>query len=137
MWRRAVSLDKNAHKYISPKLCFTPETNPKYFGTGECVGIGQTTVYLALIEGGGSDQFTAIVKFGLPWPSNILNLASPPPPPPQYSKPSYAYDLFGVDEQLHGMRSHIGNKCIVLSWKLVDTNLEVGIVWVPRREPKK
>ena len=30
--------------YISPKLCLTPEIKSKYFRTGECVGIGQTTV---------------------------------------------------------------------------------------------
>ena len=30
--------------YVSPKLLFKPEINSKYFGTGECVGIGQTTV---------------------------------------------------------------------------------------------
>ena len=41
---RPVSLDKKVHKYISPKFCFTPEINSKYFGTGKCVGIGQTTV---------------------------------------------------------------------------------------------
>ena len=30
---------------ISPKLCLTMEINSKYFGTGECVGIGQTNVF--------------------------------------------------------------------------------------------
>ena len=45
MLLRPVSLDKNVHKYIFPKLCSTLEINSKYFGTGEeCVGIGQTTV---------------------------------------------------------------------------------------------
>ena len=39
-----VSLDKNVHRYISLKLCFTPEINSTYFGTGECVGIGQAIV---------------------------------------------------------------------------------------------
>ena len=31
-------------KRISPKLCLTPEIKSEYFRTGECVGIGQTTV---------------------------------------------------------------------------------------------
>ena len=44
MWLYPVSVDKNFHKYISPKLCLTPEIKSKYFRTGECVGIGQTTV---------------------------------------------------------------------------------------------
>ena len=45
MWLHQVSVDKNVHKYISPKLCLTPEIKSKYFRISECVGIGQTTVY--------------------------------------------------------------------------------------------
>ena len=44
MWLRPVSLAKNVRKYISSKLSFTPEINPKYFETGECVETGQTTI---------------------------------------------------------------------------------------------
>ena len=44
MWLHQVNVDKNVHKYISPKLCLTPEIKSKYFRIGECVGIGQTTV---------------------------------------------------------------------------------------------
>ena len=44
MWLHQVSVDKNVHKYISPKLCLTPEIKSKYFSISECVGIGQTTV---------------------------------------------------------------------------------------------
>ena len=44
MWLHQVTVDKNVHKYISPKLCLTPEIKSKYFRIGECVGIGQTTV---------------------------------------------------------------------------------------------
>ena len=44
MWLHQVSFEKNAHEYISPKLCLTPEIKSKYFRIGECVGIGQTTV---------------------------------------------------------------------------------------------
>ena len=40
MWLRLVSLDKNVHKNISLKVCFTPEENSKNFGACECVGIG-------------------------------------------------------------------------------------------------
>ena len=36
--------------YISPKLCLTLEIKSKYFRTGECVGIGQTTVLITLIS---------------------------------------------------------------------------------------
>ena len=52
MWPRPVSADKNVRKYISPKLCLTPEIYPKYmsFGTCECIGVGQTTVYHAKIK---------------------------------------------------------------------------------------
>ena len=32
------------------KLCLTPEIKSKYFRTGECVGIGQTTVLVLLGE---------------------------------------------------------------------------------------
>ena len=42
---RPESLSKNDRNYISPKLCLTPGINSKYFGTGERVEIGQTTVY--------------------------------------------------------------------------------------------
>ena len=45
MWLHPVSVKKNVQTYISPKLCLTPEIKPKYFRTGECVGIGQTTVF--------------------------------------------------------------------------------------------
>ena len=45
VWLKPVSLDKIVQKCISPKLCLTQEINSKYFGTGECVGIGQTTVF--------------------------------------------------------------------------------------------
>ena len=48
--------------------------------------------YLALIRGGGSDQFTASEKLPPPPPPNILNLG-PPSSHPQYSIPSYAYVL--------------------------------------------
>ena len=34
---------KNVHKYISPKLCFTPEKISKYTEIGDFVGIGQTS----------------------------------------------------------------------------------------------
>ena len=44
MWLHPVSVKKNVQKYILPKLCLTPEIKSKYFRTGECVGIGQTTV---------------------------------------------------------------------------------------------
>ena len=43
MWLHPVSVEKNVQKYILPKLCLTPEIKSKYFRTGECVGIGQTT----------------------------------------------------------------------------------------------
>ena len=43
IWLRTASLDKNGHKYISPKLCLTLEINSKYFETGECVVVGQST----------------------------------------------------------------------------------------------
>ena len=39
-----LSVKKNVQTYISPKLCLTPEIKSKYFRTGECVGIGETTV---------------------------------------------------------------------------------------------
>ena len=39
-----VSVNKNVHEYISPKLCLTLEIQSKYFRIGECVGICQTTV---------------------------------------------------------------------------------------------
>ena len=45
-----ISVNKNVHKYISPKLCFTPDIKSKYFRIGECVGIGQTTVFLSLFQ---------------------------------------------------------------------------------------
>ena len=44
MWIHPVRVKKNAQTYISPKLCLMPEIKSKYFRTGECVGIGQTTV---------------------------------------------------------------------------------------------
>ena len=44
MWLHPVSVKENVQTYISPKLCLTPEIKSKYFRTGECVGIGQTTV---------------------------------------------------------------------------------------------
>ena len=44
MWLHPVSVKKNVQTYISPKLCLTPEIKSKYFRTGECVGMGQTTV---------------------------------------------------------------------------------------------
>ena len=44
MWLHPVSVEKNVQTYISPKLCITPEIKSKYIRTGECVGIGQTTV---------------------------------------------------------------------------------------------
>ena len=44
MWLHPVSVKKSVQKYILPKLCLTPEIKSKYFRTGECVGIGQTTV---------------------------------------------------------------------------------------------
>ena len=34
----------NVHKYILPKLCFTPEKISKYTGIGDFVGLGQTSV---------------------------------------------------------------------------------------------
>ena len=46
MWLHPVSVRKNAQTYISSELCLTPEIKSKYFRTGECVGIGQTTVRL-------------------------------------------------------------------------------------------
>ena len=48
MWLHLVSVSKNIHEYISPKLCLTPEIKSKYFRTDECVGIGQTTVSLGV-----------------------------------------------------------------------------------------
>ena len=56
MWLHQVSVDKNVHEYISPKLYFTPEIKSKYFRIGECVGIGKTTVLpllLCVCVGGG------------------------------------------------------------------------------------
>ena len=47
MWLYPVSVNKNVHKYISPKLCLTPEIKSKYFRIEECIRIGQTTVILA------------------------------------------------------------------------------------------
>ena len=44
MWLHPVSVKENVQTYISPKLCLTSEIKSKYFRTGECVGIGQTTV---------------------------------------------------------------------------------------------
>ena len=44
-----ISADKNVHKYISSKLCFTPDIKSKYFRIGECVGIGQTTVVVSRV----------------------------------------------------------------------------------------
>ena len=44
MWLHPVGVNKDVQTYISPKLCLTPEIKSKYFRTGECVGIGQTTV---------------------------------------------------------------------------------------------
>ena len=44
MWLHSVSVKKNVQTYISPKLCLTPEIKSKHFRTGECVGIGQTSV---------------------------------------------------------------------------------------------
>ena len=51
MWLHPVSVKKNVQKYILPKLCLTPEIKSKYFRTGECVGIGQTTVVLVSAQG--------------------------------------------------------------------------------------
>ena len=53
MWLHPVSVKKNVQKYILPKLCLTPEIKSKYFRTGECVGIGQTTVllFVVLVDG--------------------------------------------------------------------------------------
>ena len=48
MWLHPVSVKKNVQTYISPKLCLTPEIKSKYFRTGECVGIGQTTVLASI-----------------------------------------------------------------------------------------
>ena len=48
MWIHPVRVKKNVQTYISPKLCLMPEIKSKYFRTGECVGIGQTTVLLYL-----------------------------------------------------------------------------------------
>ena len=45
MWLHPVSIKENVQTYISPKLCIMPEIKSKYYRTGECVGIGQTTVY--------------------------------------------------------------------------------------------
>ena len=50
MWLHLVSVKKNVQTHISPKLCLTPEIKSKYFRTGECVGIGQTTVQIILKE---------------------------------------------------------------------------------------
>ena len=44
MWLHPVGVKENVQTYISPKLCLMPEIKSKYFRTGECVGIGQTTV---------------------------------------------------------------------------------------------
>ena len=65
MWLNTVSINKNVHKYISPKLCFTPEIKSKYFRIGECVGIGQTTVtardfYSSIIHWGGGGGAGAV-----------------------------------------------------------------------------
>ena len=48
MWLHPVSIKKNVQTYILPKLCLTAEIKSKYFRTGECVGIGQTTVHLCI-----------------------------------------------------------------------------------------
>ena len=45
MWLYPIGVNKNVHKYISPKLCLTPEIKSKNFRIGECVGICQTTVH--------------------------------------------------------------------------------------------
>ena len=50
MWLRQVSVYKNVHSYISPKLCLTPGIKSKYFRISECVGIGQTTVFIDFLE---------------------------------------------------------------------------------------
>ena len=59
MWLRPVSLDKIIHKDISPKLCFTPEINSKHLGTGECVGIGPTTVTVMVLS---LKRFNAVIN---------------------------------------------------------------------------
>ena len=51
MWFHPVSVKKNIQTYIWPKLCLTPEIKSKYFRTGECVGIGQTTVLVNCLGG--------------------------------------------------------------------------------------
>ena len=56
MWLQPVRVKKNVQTYISPTLCLTPEIESKNFRTGECVGIGQTTVFkpfCGLSDGGG------------------------------------------------------------------------------------
>ena len=45
MWLHPVGVNEDVQTYISPKLCLTPDIKSKYFRTGECVGIGQTTVF--------------------------------------------------------------------------------------------
>ena len=45
MWLYPVSVKENVQTYISLKLCLTLEIKSKDFRTGECVGIGQTTVH--------------------------------------------------------------------------------------------
>ena len=59
MWLHPVSVKKNVQKYILPKLCLTPEIKSKYFRTGECVGIGQTTVPFLEIK---TKHFNSIIK---------------------------------------------------------------------------
>ena len=37
---------KNVHKYISSKLCFTPEKISKYTEIGDFIGVGQTSIQI-------------------------------------------------------------------------------------------
>ena len=50
MWLHPVSVKENVQTYISPKLCLTPKIKLKWFRTGECVGIGQTTVLAKFVD---------------------------------------------------------------------------------------
>ena len=49
MYLHSVSVKENVQTYISPILCLTPEIKSKYSRTGECVGIGQTTVFTSMV----------------------------------------------------------------------------------------
>ena len=77
MWLYPVSVKENVQTYISPKLCLTLEIKSKYFRTGDCVRIGQTTVHNQPVSMHELKYFHDFLKIFAPHVLPLQNIFAP------------------------------------------------------------